>query len=92
MGDTARDKTAIVAEVCRHVVDGQLGLAQRLLQAEYPFATEQRANRRYTHLQKTRVFARDGFIDRYSGDRRQSQTKLNADKWTPEIVPSGCFG
>ena len=39
------------------------------MQKEYPFVYVERAKRTYTESQKMKQFIKDGFIDRYSGDK-----------------------
>jgi hypothetical protein len=43
--------------------------ARETLRAEYPFIAISPAGRRYTAAESLRVFRRDGFLDRYSGQR-----------------------
>lgn len=43
--------------------------AVELLRRDYPFAPESIVGRTYGVQKLMRVFAHDGFIDRYSGDR-----------------------
>jgi hypothetical protein len=63
------DRAATIQSVCRALSrDGAAG-ASKIIQAEYPFVSFTREGRRYTESQSLRVFARDGFIDRYSGQR-----------------------
>lgn len=58
-----------VAEVCRKISVGDVNRARKIISSEYPFAPVSQSNRQYTEHEKTKVFLRDGFIDRYSGDR-----------------------
>jgi hypothetical protein len=60
---------SIVADVCISIERGGHADAAALLVAEYPFTPLANVGRRYTPVQSMRVFARDGFIDRYSGER-----------------------
>jgi hypothetical protein len=62
-------KAEVLARVCAAVGEHQLDRAAEILQHEYPFAPEAVAKRSYGPIECTRVFARDGFIDRYSGER-----------------------
>jgi hypothetical protein len=43
--------------------------AREILRIEYPFVAISPVSRRYTEAESLRVFRRDGFIDRYSGQR-----------------------
>lgn len=69
MGESAGDGAAVLLGACERVAEGAVEDARRLLREEYPFAAPQRAGRRYTTLDAVRVFSRDGFIDRYGGER-----------------------
>lgn len=58
-----------IATACREISAGSLGEAREVIRSNYPFARLKNAGRQYTNGQKTRIFLRDGFIDRYSGER-----------------------
>ena len=64
-----RDGTDILEGVCEAVEAGQPEQAAATLADQYPFQPFTNAGRRYTATQSTRVFMRDGFIDRYTGKR-----------------------
>ena len=64
-----RDGPDILQSVCEAVEAGQPVLAATTLADHYPFQPFTNAGRRYTAAQSTRVFMRDGFIDRYTGKR-----------------------
>lgn len=55
--------------VCESLLNGDIETAASTLKLEYPFAAPQAVARGYSNLEALRVFSRDGFIDRYSGDR-----------------------
>ena len=61
------DKPDVIAAVCHALSDN--GDAVRILNNNYPFAPAPITRRKYGPVQSTRVFVRDGFIDRYSGHR-----------------------
>src|SRR5437867_2187045 len=63
------NKTEAIAAVCHELSKGSTDLALSILNKHYPFAPQAVTKRRYNELQATRVFVRDGFIDRYSGNR-----------------------
>jgi 5-methylcytosine-specific restriction endonuclease McrA len=63
------EKSAAIAAVCRALQAGQLDEASSLAKRDYPFAPEAITKREYGPVESTRVFIRDGFIDRYTGDR-----------------------
>ena len=63
------EKSAVLEELCGALSRGASGEALDILRRGYPFAPNPVMGRRYSPLQSTRVFVRDGFIDRYSGER-----------------------
>src|SRR2546421_668252 len=48
---------------------GDIAAARDVLRTEYPFVSATPEGRRYTELQSLQIFLRDGFVDRYSGQR-----------------------
>jgi hypothetical protein len=67
--DPLADKAAVVASACAELTRGDAKSAARLLETGYPFVPLTKVSRRYTERQSLGVFYRDGFVDRYSGDR-----------------------
>ncbi len=63
------ERSAAIAAVCGALADGALDRAASTLKRDYPFAPEPVTPRRYGPAEATRVFVRDGFIDRYTGER-----------------------
>lgn len=64
-----RNKSHIIQEVCQALLAGDTDRAAVIARSEYPFAGRASAGRAYTELASTRIFIRDGFLDRYSGER-----------------------
>jgi hypothetical protein len=62
------DKAAIIGNICDAITRGDEGAISNALE-EYPFTLQSNAGRRYSVIEATRIFVRDGFIDRYSGTR-----------------------
>jgi hypothetical protein len=62
-------KSTILATVCKAVREGDHALAASLLKRDYPFAPDPITRREYGPIESTRVFVRDGFLDRYTGER-----------------------
>lgn len=62
-------KSLVIAAVCQALSNGATDGASSLLKRDYPFAPQMTARRQYGPLESTRVFIRDGFIDRYTGER-----------------------
>jgi hypothetical protein len=54
--------------VCQALRLGDSDTVSSLLKRDYPYAPDQITTRRYGPLESTRVFVRDGFIDRYTGE------------------------
>ncbi len=63
-----RDKAQIVQSLCDGI-DGRDEAAIASALREYPFTAKPVAGRKYTVTQATRLFMRDGYIDRYTGAR-----------------------
>jgi hypothetical protein len=63
------DRAAILDRAFRALRQGEMSAARDILRAEYPFVPISSEGRRYTEVQSLQVFRRDGFIDRYSGQR-----------------------
>jgi hypothetical protein len=62
-------KGDIIKEICGHLLDGNKVLSSQVAKEKYPFANYLADKRKYSTVQMTKLFIRDGFIDRYSGDR-----------------------
>ena len=65
----ATGKSDVLAQVCAALGKGDRSSASSIARANYPFAPRANSGRRYSNLEMTRVFVRDGFIDRYSGEK-----------------------
>lgn len=63
------EKADVLAATCRALEAGGAAEAERVLAEGYPFRPEPIVRRQYGPIQATRVFARDGFVDRYTGHR-----------------------
>jgi len=62
-------KTDALARVCAALAAGSADEAAEIVDREYPFLPVDASHRAYSPLDMTRLFVRDGFIDRYSGGR-----------------------
>lgn len=63
-----------MSEVLSHLLQDRRDECSRIVNEKYPFIApiskgNQVKARRYTPVQMTKVFLRDGFIDRYSGEK-----------------------
>ena len=55
--------------IAQHLLSGERDLAITEAETGYPFEHREVHKRRYTDRQKMETFVRDGFTDRYSGER-----------------------
>jgi len=62
-------KAGVLFEVCAALKDGNPDSAKEKLRAGYPFKPVQTIARRYSVSESLKQFLRDGFIDRYTGNR-----------------------
>jgi hypothetical protein len=69
MSAAKRDPSESLMKVCECLGNGELHAASRILRSECPFERPTNLGRRYSAYQCMRVFLRDAFIDRYSGQR-----------------------
>tara|TARA_B100001146_G_C15970704_1_gene344018 strand:- start:37 stop:633 length:597 start_codon:yes stop_codon:yes gene_type:complete len=62
-------KSDVIQRVCRAISDGKKADAREIIRAKYKFTSFKNKGRNYKEVKKTELFRRDGFIDRYSGDK-----------------------
>lgn len=63
------DRAATIARIGAAVEAGDDRAARAILAADYPFVPLLNQGRHYSIVEMTRVFLRDGFVDRYTGRR-----------------------
>lgn len=63
------ERALVIADVCNALTAGLVESAVSALKRDYPFAPQAVTKREYGARESTRVFVRDGFIDRYTGER-----------------------
>ena len=63
------EKTDAIAAACRALSENAADQAITILKNNYPFDPQTITKRKYGAVESTRVFVRDGFVDRYSGQR-----------------------
>lgn len=81
-------KADVIARACAAIETASPNDAAALLNAHYPFQPTLSAGRRYTAAQCMDVFTRDGFIDRYSGQKLVFPGTLRLLSWlVPEAFP-----
>jgi 5-methylcytosine-specific restriction endonuclease McrA len=63
------NKSRTIQKVCEALLAGDKEEASSIARAEYPFTGEPSVGRKYKETESTQIFIRDGFVDRYSGER-----------------------
>jgi hypothetical protein len=63
------EKIDVLETASRALLDGNTDVARKSIQTEYPFQMLEASKRTYTDKQKMEQFKKDGFIDRYSGQK-----------------------
>lgn len=63
------DTQAVLARIAAHLLGGDSDRAARVAQTELPFDGRVAGRRTCSERQKLAIYFRDGFIDRYSGER-----------------------
>ena len=62
-------KGEIIQEICGHLLNGNKAVCSEIAKEKYPFTNYLSNKRKASFVQMTKVFLRDGFIDRYSGEK-----------------------
>ncbi len=63
------DHSSTLVRICEALEKGDLPTAGDILATEYPFVPRKPSRKQFSHQDRLRIFLRDGFIDRYSGER-----------------------
>lgn len=63
------DKSKVISEICSSLDEDNKEKCVEIIREEYPFNYIKYEKRSYTKSKLTSIFIRDGFIDRYSGQR-----------------------
>lgn len=63
------DKSLIIKQASELLLNNDKENAIKIINSKYKFECKEIKSRSYTDNQKMRIFIRDGFIDRYSGER-----------------------
>ena len=64
-----KDKSSIISSIVSLLLDDKEASAKEIINQEYPHTQVEIDKRTYTMAQKMNQFLRDGFIDRYSGQK-----------------------
>jgi len=62
-------KSETIFELLSAIIAGRQTDGPAIIRDHYPFVSPAASDRKYTLLQMMKVFMRDGFIDRYSGEQ-----------------------
>ena len=63
------DKITTIKQSAKSILTGNIESAKNLINKEYPFKKLKPEGRSYTDKEKYEQFVRDGFIDRYTGEK-----------------------
>ncbi len=78
----------IISKACIALGEGKIKIAKKIIEIEYPHQSLKSTIRNYTEYQSTKIFIRDGFIDRYSGKKLIFPPVLRLlSKLMPEVFP-----
>jgi hypothetical protein len=78
----------IISRACNALAEGDLEGAKRIVEMEYPHRPLKPNSRNCTEQQSTKIFVKDGFIDRYSGKRLVFPPVLRLlSTLMPEVLP-----
>ena len=81
-------KSEVLKRVAVNLLDQNKDEAIKIIQNEYPFTHLTRKKRTYDDKQKIKQFIKDGFIDRYSGQRLVNPGLLKVvSHYLPEKFP-----
>lgn len=82
------DKVDAIQAACLLVETGDIAGANDVINARYPFQPLSKSGRSYTPRTMTKIFVRDGFLDRYTGDRLVYPPALRLlSHYLPEAFP-----
>jgi hypothetical protein len=63
------DSINIIKKVCENILNNNIEIAKEIIREEYPHNFVEPEKRDMSSYEKVKVFLRDGFIDRYSGEK-----------------------
>ena len=63
------NESEVIENICQALLKGEKDKAQSLAKKDYPFQFYSKEQRKITFSKSIQLFLRDGFIDRYSGQR-----------------------
>lgn len=87
-GDFSMGKIDILEKAANEILCGRIGFAKEVIRAGYPFRKLTSVGRNYTDRQKMEQFKKDGFIDRYSGQKLLNPGLLKVlSHYMPDVFP-----
>ena len=82
------DKVSAIKLSALSILDGRIDNAKNIINKEYPFKKIIPEGRNYTDKEKYEQFVRDGFIDRYSGEKLVNPGMLKVlSFYMPDVFP-----
>ena len=82
------EKVQVVEMAAQEILKGKMECAEDIIKKEYPFNKLASTGRNYTDKQKMEQFVRDGFIDRYSGQKLLNPGILKVlSYYMPDVFP-----
>lgn len=82
------EKIEALAQAAQEILNGRMEDAKEVIQTEYPFKKLTSVSRNYTDKQMMEQFKRDGFIDRYSGQKLVNPGLLKVlSYYMPDVFP-----
>lgn len=82
------DKITTIKLSAESILTGNTEAAKNVINKEYPFKKLKPEGRSYTDKEKYEQFVRDGFIDRYSGEKLVNPGLLKVlSFYMPDIFP-----
>ena len=83
-----KDKSIIISDVVSMLLADNETIAKEIIKKEYPHTYFETEKRSYTTVQKMEQFIRDGFIDRYTGEKLVNPGILKIiSRYFPEDFP-----
>ena len=82
------DKITTIKQSAKSILTGNIESAKNLINKEYPFKKLKPEGRSYTDKEKYEQFVRDGFIDRYTGEKLATEWNYLSSLL---FIHSGCI-
>ena len=87
------DKVEILEDVSKYILINNINGAKRIIETHYPFKKPIVKIRKYTDKEKMKQFVKDGFIDRYSGQKLVNPGLLKVlSYYMPDVFPIALGG